>query len=69
MSVRIIEIFVKMRELVMTNKDILLQLEKMETQVVKNSDDIKNIFSALRQLLNPPQEPRREIGYKIEKEN
>ena len=69
MSVRLIEIFVKMRELLLTHKDILLQLEKMEKQVVKNSDDIKMIFSALRQLLNPPTEPRRKVGYKIGKKS
>ncbi|HXC06943.1 MAG TPA: ORF6N domain-containing protein [Bacteroidia bacterium] len=68
MSVRIIEIFVKMRELLLTHKDILLQLEKLERQVVRNSDDIRQIFAALRQLLSPPPLPRRKIGYKSGKE-
>ncbi|HEV7230508.1 MAG TPA: ORF6N domain-containing protein [Bacteroidia bacterium] len=67
MSVRIIELFVKMRELLLTHKDILLQLERMETQVLKNSEDIKTLFSALRKLLNPPEEPRKRIGYKVGK--
>jgi hypothetical protein len=66
MSVRIIEIFVKMRELLLTHKDILIQLEKLENQVERNSEDIRKIFSALRQLLNPAQTPRRKIGYKTE---
>ncbi len=67
MSVRIIEVFVRMREILMTNKDILLQLEKMEKQVSTNSEDIRKIFAALRQLLNPPQKPLKKIGYRTAK--
>jgi hypothetical protein len=35
MSIRIIEIFVKVREMLLTHKDILLKLEQLEKQVVK----------------------------------
>lgn len=41
----------------------------MENRVVKNSEDIKMIFTALRQLLNPPQQPRKKMGYKVGKED
>ena len=44
MSVRIIEIFVKMRELLSVHKDILMQLNKLEKQVGANSNDIKKYF-------------------------
>lgn len=64
MSIRIIEIFVKLREILLTHKDILLKLEQLEKQVVQNSEDIQMIFHALKQLLNPPQEPRKQIGFK-----
>jgi hypothetical protein len=64
MSVRIIEIFVKMRELLSTHKDILLQLEKLEKQVGENSDDIYKIFSALKKLLDPERPPMEKVGYK-----
>ena len=68
MSVRIIEVFVKIRELLLTHKDILLQLEKLEKHVVKNCEDVKIIFNALRQFLNPPQEARKRMGIKVGKE-
>jgi hypothetical protein len=68
MSIRIIEIFVKLRELLLTHKDILLKLEQMEKQVTENSKDIQLIFKALKQLLNPETPPRKTIGYK-KKEN
>ena len=65
-NIRIIRIFAKLREMLLTHKDILLKLEKMEKQMIENSDDIQNIFAALRELLNPPQEPRRAIGFKLQ---
>lgn len=33
MSIRIIEVFIKMREMLLTHKDILLKLEQLEKQV------------------------------------
>jgi len=54
MSIRIIEIFVRLRERVLTHKDILLKLEQIERKAVKQDDDIKLIFEYLRELLNPP---------------
>lgn len=65
MGNRIIEVFIKMHEMLLTHKDILLKLEQMEGQVVQNSEDIQMIFEALKQLLNAPQEERKPVGYKI----
>lgn len=48
----------------MTNKDILLQLEKMEKKLTKHDDDIILIFQYLKKLLNPPQPPRERIGFR-----
>jgi phage regulator Rha-like protein len=64
MSIKIIDVFVKLREMLLTHKDILLKLELLEKQVVQNSDEIRTIFEALKQLLNPPQAPRKRIGFK-----
>ena len=63
-NIRIIRIFTKMRELVLTHKDILLQLEKMETKLAGHDDDIAVIFDYLKQLLNPPVSPRNKIGFR-----
>ncbi len=67
MSVRIIEIFVKMRELLSIHKDILLQLENLEKRVGANSNDIQKIFSALKKLLDPERPPMEKVGYKNSK--
>ncbi|HRE51078.1 MAG TPA: ORF6N domain-containing protein [Flavitalea sp.] len=63
-SLRLIEIFVKMREMLSTHKDILLKLEQLEQKVTLHDQDIQMIFTALKQLLNPPNPPREPIGFK-----
>jgi len=63
-SIRIIEIFVKMREMLSSHKDVLLKLEQLERKVTGHDDDIQLIFKYLKQLLVPPQEPRTKIGFR-----
>lgn len=64
MSIRIIEIFVKLRESLLTHKEILIKLEQLERRAVKQDGDIKLIFKYLKELLNPKTEPIRKIGFK-----
>jgi hypothetical protein len=56
-SVRIIETFVKMRELLSAHSDILLKLERLETQTWQNTEDIQKVFDYLKQLLIPADKP------------
>jgi hypothetical protein len=63
-NIQIIRVLTKMRELLLTHKDILLQLEKMERKLTGHDADIVLIFQYLKQLLNPPQPPRNKIGFK-----
>ena len=65
-NIQIIWVFTKMRELLMTNKDILLQLEKVEKKLTKHDDEIILIFQYLKKLLKPPQTPRERIGFRKE---
>ncbi len=62
-NIRIIRIFTRMRSLLMTNKDILMKLEKLEKDVLKSKEDIETVFQHLRALLNPVQPSRRLIGF------
>jgi len=56
--IRIIRIFTELRELILNNKDILLKMEKIERELMKqdgrtakNEENIQMIFEALKQLL------------------
>ena len=66
-NIHIIRLFTKMREMILNNKEILLKLEQMEKNVLQNSDDVKVIFEALKQLINNPAQPRKMIGFKQKK--
>ena len=63
-NIQVIRIFTRLRELVLTHKDILLKLEQLERKVVGQDGDIKLIFKYLKELLNPKAEPMRKIGFK-----
>jgi hypothetical protein len=67
-NIQIIRVFTKMRELISSNKEILMKLEQLEKKVGNNSDDIEEIFSALKDLINPDLIPRKVVGYKWKKQ-
>ncbi len=63
-NIQIIRIFTKLREMIITHKDILLKLEQLENKVTGHDENIQMIFQALKQLLSQPTEPRRRIGFR-----
>jgi hypothetical protein len=63
-NIQIIRLFTRMREIFLTNKDILLKIEEIEIRVGTTEQDIQVIFDYLKQLLNPPNPPRQRIGFK-----
>ncbi|MDQ3190949.1 MAG: ORF6N domain-containing protein [Bacteroidota bacterium] len=70
-NIQIIRIFTRIRELIVNEKDVLLKLEKLEIEMIKNDEglrkqgeEIQTIFRAIKQLIRPNQEPRKKIGYK-----
>ena len=63
-NIQIVRIFTQMREMLITNQEILLKLELLESKVTGHDEDIQLIFGYLKQLLNPPQEPRPRIGFR-----
>ena len=62
-NVQIIRIFIKLREMILTHKDILLKLEQLEKEVNINKEDIQVIFQSVKEILNPASPPRRKIGF------
>ena len=68
MNIQIVRVFTKIREMLLAHKGILLQLEKIEKKLAGHDEDITLLFGYLKQLLNPPQPPRRKIGFKRKNE-
>lgn len=68
-NITIVRTFTKMRELLLTHKDILSELEKIKEKVGSNSQDIELVFQYLKQLEATKQQEleqqhRNPIGYK-----
>ena len=62
-NVAIMRAFVRLRDLIESNRDLAAKLADLERQVTGHGDDIRTLFAAIRQLLNPPEQPRRRIGF------
>ncbi|MBL4755619.1 MAG: hypothetical protein JKY52_18760 [Flavobacteriales bacterium] len=68
-SLLIVDTFVKLRELLLTNKDLLLEMEEIRKTVSGHGDQIVLIFEYLKQLEQTKQEElefknRPKIGFK-----
>jgi len=73
MSVRIIEVFIKMREMLSAHTEILLKLEEIENKYTEHDDKIMLIFEYIKQLEQIKQEEldfqnRKKIGFKRNKD-
>ena len=65
-NIRIMRIFIKMREMLHTHKALLEKLEQLEKKVTGHDDSIKLIFQSLRRFLQNQNPPRRRIGFRRE---
>jgi len=66
--IQIIRVFAKMKELLLTHRDILLQLEILEKKFESHDQQTQLIFEHLKDLLNLPQPARNPIGHRTKKE-
>jgi hypothetical protein len=61
-NVEIMRAFVRLRELIATNKDLTRRLDDLET---KYDTQFKVVFDAIRELMATPQPRRRPIGFRV----
>ena len=62
-NIAIMRIFVKIREILSTHKELAHKLSQLERKTEKHDGEIKTIFDAIRQLMAPPEKPHRRIGF------
>ena len=62
-NIQIMRAFVKLKELLLTHKDLAIKLEVLEKKYADHDEKIQKIFEAIRQLMIPPEEPKRKIGF------
>jgi phage regulator Rha-like protein len=62
-NIAIMRAFVKLRQILITHKELAHKLEQLERKIEKHDADIQTIFEAIRQLMAPPEKPKRRIGF------
>jgi hypothetical protein len=60
-SIAIVRTFTKLREMILTHKDLQKKIVAMEGKYDKQ---FKVVFDALRSLIEPPEKPKKRIGYR-----
>jgi len=67
-NVAIMRAFVRLRETLSLHKELAHKLTELERKIEGQDESIHTLFEAIRQLMTPPEQPRKEIGFHI-KEN
>ena len=62
-GILIINAFVWLRQTVPTYQELAAKLMELESAIVRHDSDISMILDALRQLVTPPEEEKRRIGF------
>jgi len=64
-NIAIMRAFVKLRQILATNKDLAYKLKELESKIERHDEDIQAIFEAIRQLMAPlPVKPKPQIGFR-----
>jgi hypothetical protein len=64
-NIAIMRAFVRLREILETNRQLARKFADLEARVGKHDEQIDSIIEAIRQLMVPPKKPRPEIGFHV----
>ena len=67
MNIQIMRIYTRIREMLLTHKDMLLRVEYMEKHLMKHDQKIELLFTYLNKFIEKEQKPRTEIGFRRSK--
>ncbi|MFH1867706.1 MAG: ORF6N domain-containing protein [Candidatus Omnitrophota bacterium] len=62
-NIAIMRAFVKLRRILSTHKELAHKLDQLERKTERHDTEIRAIFEAIRQLMAPPEKPKRRIGF------
>ena len=63
-NIQIMRTFVKLRQILSTNKELVHKLSQLERKTEKHDAEIQAIFKAIRQLMTSPEKPKKQIDYR-----
>jgi len=64
-NIAIMRAFVKLHQIPETNRELAKKFSELEQRVGEHDEEIDAILEAIRQLMAPPDRPRREIGFHV----
>ncbi len=62
-NIEIMRAFVKLREMLASNKDLAAKLDAMEHKLESHDQAIAGVLNAIRELMRPPETKKRPIGF------
>ena len=63
-SVTLVRAFVQLRDLLSNHRDLAVKLAELERKLAGHDHAIRNLFETIRQLLEPPEKPSKEMGFR-----
>jgi hypothetical protein len=64
-SVQIVRAFNRLRRMALAHKDLALAVEELARRVKGHDEQFKLVFEALQELMEPPEPPRKQIGFVV----
>ena len=65
-SVYVVRVFVKLRELLAAHAGLARKLAELERKVGKHDEAIHSLVAAIRQMMAPEEKERKSIGFRVE---
>jgi L-2-hydroxyglutarate oxidase LhgO len=65
MSIYVVRAFIRLREAFALHKDLAQKLSELERKIQSHDAELQAIVQALRQLMEPQEKPKREIGFRV----
>jgi ATP-dependent Clp protease ATP-binding subunit ClpA len=65
-SVYVVRAFVRLREMMATNREVAMKLQELDRKVAGHDEAIRSLVQAIRRLMAPPRPQRRSIGFRVE---
>jgi len=65
-NIAIIQVFVKLRQILSTHVKLAYKLKELERKIEKYDEEITTIFEAIRRMIAAEEKPKEKIGFKVD---
>ncbi len=62
-SIQVVRAFIRLRQILAAHKELARKLAELERRIEAHDEHIMALFEAIRQLTEPPEKPRKRIGF------